>query len=78
MGVVQICHLEITLSGSYDGTPSSIKQGSNTIIEARGGGAGGGGPVPNEMMTSRYGASGGGGGGWAINVGTTSGKQWNN
>ena len=50
--------------GSYDGTPSSIKQGSNTIIEARGGGAGGGGPVPNEMMTSRYGASGGGGGGW--------------
>ena len=50
--------------GSYDGTPSSIKQGSNTIIEARGGGAGGGGPAPGEMMTSRYGGSGGGGGGW--------------
>ena len=50
--------------GSYDGTPSSITQGSNTIIEAYGGGAGGGGPVPNEKMTSRYGGSGGGGGGW--------------
>lgn len=50
--------------GSYDGTPSSITQGSNIIIEAVGGGAGGGGPVPGEKMTSRLGGSGGGGGGW--------------
>ena len=51
--------------GSYDGTPSSIKQGSNTIVEALGGGAGGGGPSPGEIMLSRVGGSGGGGSGWA-------------
>ena len=50
--------------GSYDGTPSSIKLGSNTIIEALGGGAGGGGPVPQQHNTARVGGSGGGGPGW--------------
>ena len=50
--------------GSYDGSPSSIKLGSNVMVEAVGGGAGGGGPVPQEFMTSRDGGSGGGGPGW--------------
>ena len=63
--------------GAYDGTPSSIKQGSNTIVEALGGGAGGGGPSPGDKILSRVGASGGGGSGWAsmwsprpVNAGT--------
>ena len=50
--------------GSYDGSPSSIKLGSNVMVEAIGGGAGGGGPVPQEFMSSRDGGSGGGGPGW--------------
>ena len=71
--------------GSYDGTPSSIRLGSNVIIEAVGGGAGGGGPVPQEMNTARVGGSGGGGPGWysvwetrPVNGGTFDPSQdWN-